>query len=127
MFGDYFEGMIVPGVGPDFPDGCLQVDGDAFVPKMPGDHAGQAGFQDAGEDLGGDLHQGGLEAPEVADGLSHLDTDGAGADDDGATHFAFGDLFPDGHGGGEAGDVHDPGEVGAGHGQRAGAAAGGQD
>ncbi len=127
LFGDYFEGMIVPSVGPDFLDGCLKVEGDAFIPEMLSDHTGQTGFQDAGEDLGSDLHQGGLEAPEVADGLGHLDADGAGADDDSAAHFAPGDLIPDGHGGGEAGDVHDPGEVGAGYGQGAGAAAGGQN
>ena len=114
-------------MGPDLPDGLLQVEGDALIPEMLLDHAGQAGFQDAGEDLGGDLHQGGLEPPEVADGLGHLDADGAGADDDDAAHFALGDLIPDGHGGGEAGDVHDAGEVGPGYGQGAGAAAGGQD
>ena len=68
-----------------------------------------------------------VKAPEVADGLGHLDADGAGADDDGVAHFALGDLVPDGHGGGEVRDVHDPGEVGPGHGQGAGAAAGGQD
>ena len=89
-------------MGPNFLDGLLKVEGDALIPEMSGDHAGQTGFQDAGEDLGGDLHQGGLKPPEVADGLGHLDADGAGADDDDAAHFAFGDLIPDGHGGGEA-------------------------
>jgi len=42
---------------PDFPDGRLKVEGDALIPEMPGNHAGETGFQDAGEDLGGDLYQ----------------------------------------------------------------------
>ena len=114
-------------MGANFLDGFLQVEGNAFILEMFGDHAGETGFQDTGEDLGGDLHQGGLKTPEVADGLGHLDPDGAGADDNDAAHIAFGDLIPDGHGGGEAGDAYHPEKVGPGNGQGAGAAAGGQD
>ena len=86
---------------PDFPDGFLEVQGDVFFPEMFGDHTGEAGLQDAGKDLGGNLHEGGLKTPEIADGLGHLDADGAGADDDNAAHFAFGNTVPDSHGGGE--------------------------
>ncbi len=104
MFGDYFQGVHRPPAwGRISRTDASRWRSTPLSRRCFCDHAGQAGLQDAGEDLGGDLHQGGLQAPEVAHGLGHLDPDGAGADDDGAAHFAFGDLFPDRHGGGEAG------------------------
>ena len=86
-------------MGADFLDGFLKVEGDVLIPEMFGDHAGETGLQDAGEDLVGDFHHGGLHTPEVAHGLRHLEADGAGADDDGPVHFPPGDPIPDGHGG----------------------------
>jgi len=51
-------------MGPNFLDRLLKVEGDALIPEMPGDHAGETGFQDAGEDLGGDLHQLRVSSPQ---------------------------------------------------------------
>ena len=90
-------------------------------------HAGQARVQEAGQDLGGEFHQAGFHPPEIAQGLGHLAANGPGADDHRPAHFAFGDHFPHRHGGREAGDVHHPRQVGAGHRETPGPAAGGQD
>ena len=51
--GHDLQGMIVADVGPDFPDGLIQVEGDALIPEMLGDHAGQAGFQGGRGGFGG--------------------------------------------------------------------------
>ncbi len=59
------------------------------------EHGGKGRIHDAREQLVGELHDGGLHAPQVGKGLGHLDADKTAADHHRPAHLAAGQPFLD--------------------------------